>query len=282
MPPTNPTNLLRFFIYTLLLFCFHSASAQSNDNKGDTAHAFVMPSFPGGPSAYQAFLDKNLIYPPQAKAAQVEGDIVVQVLVFQDGSLSIVKIYQDVIGHGCAEEAKRLINHMPKWIPAMSTAGKPVAANYYMHIKFDLTKNRLDALSGPYVMEAPVEAPPPPREVYKGYRNDSTSIYETFDEQPEFPGGTAAYMKYLQDHIKYPPAALDAGVQGTIYISLVISSTGQIKEVKIQRDPVHYGCGDEAVRVIMAMPPWKPGKINGKAVAVRYVIPVKFVLPDKK
>jgi periplasmic protein TonB len=104
-------------------------------------------------------------------------------------------------------------------------------------------------------------------------------IFESVDEVPEFPGGYEAYIKYLQSKINYPAQAIDAGAQGTVYISMLVDVNGNISDVKIKKDPVHYGCGEEAIKAIKASPPWKPGKINGKAVKVRYTIPVKFVLP---
>ena len=109
---------------------------------------------------------------------------------------------------------------------------------------------------------------PPPKE----------EIYTTYDEPPVPPGGNEGYLKYLQEHIHFPQQAVDAGASGTVYISLVISRDGSLSDVHVEKDNVHYGCGDEAVRVIKGMPPWKPGKMNGVAVKVRYVIPVKFTL----
>jgi protein TonB len=116
----------------------------------------------------------------------------------------------------------------------------------------------------------------PPKEIPKEIPEE---IIETgFDENPEPPGGAAGYAKYLAEHIKYPARAIDAGVQGTVYISLVVDKTGNVSDVKIKSDRVGYGCGEEAVNVISKMPPWKPGKMGGKPVKVRYTIPVKFLL----
>jgi|SRR6185437_2361084 len=103
-------------------------------------------------------------------------------------------------------------------------------------------------------------------------------IYNTYDERPEFPGGDGAFIKYLETHIRYPQQAVDAGAQGTVYISMVVSKDGTLSDIQVIKDNVHYGCGDEAIRVIKGMPPWKPGKMNGVAVKVRYQLPVRFTL----
>jgi len=109
--------------------------------------------------------------------------------------------------------------------------------------------------------------PPPPDQVYT-----------TYDEPPVPPGGNEGYLKYLQDHIRYPQQAIDADASGTVYVSLTVAKDGTLSDVYILKDNVHYGCGEEAVRVIKGMPPWKPGKMNGMVVKVKYQIPVKFSL----
>ena len=117
--------------------------------------------------------------------------------------------------------------------------------------------------------------PPPPTIVDKPKVEE---IYTTYDEPPVPPGGADGYKKFLEEHIHFPQQAVDAGASGTVYVSIVVSKDGSLSDVHVEKDNVHYGCGDEAVRVIKTMPPWKPGKMNGVAVKVRYVIPVKFTL----
>jgi len=124
----------------------------------------------------------------------------------------------------------------------------------------------------------PVAFDPPAQEQKVVKQPEPDKIYEAVDEQPEPPGGQEGYNKFLSEHIKFPAQAIDAGVQGTVYISLTVGKDGQVTDVKVKKDPVGYGCGDEAVRVISSMPPWKPGRMNHQAVSVRFVIPVKFVV----
>jgi len=86
-------------------------------------------------------------------------------------------------------------------------------------------------------------------------------------------------MNFIKHNIKYPKEALAAKASGTVYISLVIDGSGKQSDVQVQKDNAHYGCGDEAIRVVKMIWKWKPGTIKGKPVSIRYVIPVKFVLP---
>jgi len=105
-----------------------------------------------------------------------------------------------------------------------------------------------------------------------------TKIFEANHELPEPPGGTEAFYVYLSKHIKMPKEAVDANAQGTVYITMVVTKKGRIKDVKVKNDPVGYGCAEEAMRVLKKMPRWKPAKMNGVPVAVRYTVPVTFKL----
>jgi periplasmic protein TonB len=104
-------------------------------------------------------------------------------------------------------------------------------------------------------------------------------IYELFDttlqQLPSYPGGEAELFGFLRHSISYPAAAREKAISGVVPVVFVVDASGNIGEVKALRD-IGGGCGVEAVRVVKSMPKWNPGMIGGKAVAVRYTIPVKF------
>lgn len=116
------------------------------------------------------------------------------------------------------------------------------------------------------------DAPPPPPPV-----DEPTFDLASVQEQPEFPGGVEAMYKYLGKNTKYPQMESDAGIQGKVYVEFVVSNTGAITDVTLKRG-VSSGLDKEALRVVKAMPPWNPGKMNGKPVKVRYILPVNFIL----
>ena len=97
------------------------------------------------------------------------------------------------------------------------------------------------------------------------------------EEQPEFPGGTKALLNYLSKNIKYPTIAQENGIQGRVVLSFIVRKDGSVSDIEIVRgvDPV---LDQEAVRVVEAMPKWKPGKQKGVVVNVKYVLPVMFRL----
>lgn len=102
-------------------------------------------------------------------------------------------------------------------------------------------------------------------------------VYEVVEKMPEFPGGIAELMKYLRNNVRYPVEAHKAGIQGRVVVSFVISKDGTVKDAKIVRS-VDKSIDAEALRVISTMPKWQPGYQDGKAVSVRYTVPVTFRL----
>jgi len=105
------------------------------------------------------------------------------------------------------------------------------------------------------------------------------TIYNVVEVAPEFPGGMDKMAKYLSENIKYPEEAKEKGISGRVFISFVIEKDGSVNEVKVMRS-IGGGCDDEAVRVVKAMPKWKPGMQKGKPVRVNYVLPILFKFDD--
>jgi len=113
----------------------------------------------------------------------------------------------------------------------------------------------------------------PPKEPEKEH------IFQAVEQQPQFPGGDAALMRYLSSNLKYPPAAAEQGISGRIVVQFVVSKTGAISDVKVIQ-PLHPSCDREAVRLISSMPKWVPGKQNGIPVNVYFSVPIRFKLEE--
>ena len=135
--------------------------------------------------------------------------------------------------------------------------------------------------------ETPVENTPEiaviPDSIPVDYRYDEKADEEVFvvvENQPEFPGGTKAMMKFLNDAIQYPVEAQNKKIQGRVTCNFVVEKDGSITDVQIARG-VNPLLDEEAVRVIELMPNWKPGMQKGEPVRVRYTVPVVFKLNEK-
>lgn len=115
------------------------------------------------------------------------------------------------------------------------------------------------------------------QDLSKSNAASNQKIYDEVEEMPEFPGGYGAMMSYLGNNIKYPVVAQENGIQGRVIVGFVVETDGSISDIKVKRS-VDPSLDREALRVIKAMPKWKPGKLNGSAVRVIYTVPVVFGL----
>ena len=100
-------------------------------------------------------------------------------------------------------------------------------------------------------------------------------ILEFVEEEANFIGGSVG--AWMNKNIKYPQSAIEMGIQGKVYIAFVVETDGSITDIKIERG-VDSDLDREALRVVRAMPKWKPGKNNGKAVRSRCRLPIAFNL----
>jgi TonB family C-terminal domain len=103
------------------------------------------------------------------------------------------------------------------------------------------------------------------------------TIFEIVEKMPEFPGGQAALMQYLSKNIRYPTIAQENGTQGRVIIQFVVNRDGSVVDPVVVRSVDPY-LDKEALRVISTMPKWNPGQQRGKAVRVKYTVPVQFRL----
>lgn len=102
-------------------------------------------------------------------------------------------------------------------------------------------------------------------------------IFVFVEENPAYPGGEAALYEYLGKSIKYPDLARENNITGTVVVKFVVEKDGSITKASILRE-IGGGCGKEALRVVNAMPKWKPGKQSGRAVRTEFTLPVQFEL----
>lgn len=124
--------------------------------------------------------------------------------------------------------------------------------------------------TGEIIFEEPVE------EVLKE-ESDEDVIFTVVEQQAEFDGGFEAMAKFIGKNMKYPAQARRMGVEGSVFVSFVVDKEGNISDPQVIKG-ISADCDKEAIRVVKAMPPWKPGKQNGKPVKSRFVLPIKFRL----
>ena len=113
--------------------------------------------------------------------------------------------------------------------------------------------------------------------VVENPKRKENEIFKSVEQMPQFPGGDAALMEYIESHIQFPPMYAEINVQGKVVVQFVVDKTGEIGEVKVVRS-VDKDLDEEAVRIVKTLPKFIPGRHNGQAVSVWYTLPVTFRL----
>lgn len=106
-------------------------------------------------------------------------------------------------------------------------------------------------------------------------------VYNKTEIEPAYVGGKGAMRSYLKDNLKYPQDALDKQEEGLVFVDFVVDKTGKVREVEVTEETnedVSASFRSEAARVVSSMPKWTPGRQHGKAVDVKFSVPISFVL----
>ncbi len=237
--------------------------------------AEVMPSFPGGETALMQWLSQNITYPTTAEKNGVQGRVIVRFAIGKDGAVCDPEIFRS-IDPALDNEALRVIKAMPKWKPGMQK-GVPVAVNFTLPITFRLPEKTKDVKpeerhKNSEILKAK-EVISEERPKYGEKPLDAAEV------MPSFPGGTDALIQWLSQNITYPTTAEKNGVQGRVIVRFAIGKDGGVCDPKIIHS-VDPELDKEALRVIKAMPKWKPGMQKGVPVAVYFSLPITFQLPE--
>ena len=92
---------------------------------------------------------------------------------------------------------------------------------------------------------------------------------------PQFPGGEVELYKFIVSELKYPSEARVNKEKGEVLVAFSVGMDGYISGVRVVRS-VSESLDAEAVRVVRKMPPWIPGKKNGRPVRAEMSIPINF------
>lgn len=203
------------------------------------------------------YVSKNLKYPAAAKSAGKEGMAVVSFTIAADGSVDAVSLMVDP-GDGMGAEAIRVVQSMPNWTPGTKD-GQAVAVEMKLPIKF-----KLDESDQKVTLQEADQLP-----VFAGCDADleGEALRECSNSQ---------MIQFIGEHLVYPKAAAENGIEGMVVVSFVVEKDGSVSEVKGLRG-IGGGCEEEVMRVVYSMPNWQPGTKDGQPVRTELKLPVKFV-----
>lgn len=193
------------------------------------------------PSGGFAAIQKNLKYPEIARKAGIEGNVIVHVLISEDGDVIDTRVLKSFGHNGCDEAAVNALKSV-RWEPAVQ-AGKPVKAWVAIPVVFKL--------------------------------NSGASEKALQREWPKPIGGMAA----IQQNLQYPSGARKKGIEGKVLLQLGISETGEIEHVRVLRG-IHdgqYGFEQAAIEAVKRVR-WQPAKRDGKPIGFAFELPIEFKL----
>ena len=244
-------------------------------NTGDDDDIFdvveEMPVFPGGQTGLMEFIAKNLRYPVKAQKEGIQGRVIARFIVEKDGSVSNLAVARRSASSELDAEAIRVLSTMPKWTPGKQR-GKEVRVKYTVPIAFKLSGPEGEEIKDSKLMEVVVVGYAPKDDVIT-----PEVVLESAEIMPKYPGGASGLMSYLARNIKYPFDAQQSKTQGRVVIQMIVNKDGHVINPKVIQS-VSPSLDAEAIRVVMGMPRWEPGKNDGQTVAVQYTLPITFKL----
>ena len=221
---------------------------------------------------FYKYLGSTISYPSAAAKKKLQGNTIVN---FTVRSGKIMNVYaQNELGEGCDEEVINSISNFDDYL------GKD--GNYSIKVSFKLDnadteiKNANVSTSDDYnslqniniIGFAPKKEETTDQTVYS---------FVSMSTPPAYPGGVNKFYEFLSKSIKYPAFAADNDIQGNVFVSFVVEKDGSLTDIKVDRK-LGFGTDEEALRVLKLSKRWNPGMQNGKAVRVKYNIPIKFSL----
>jgi TonB family C-terminal domain len=236
----------------------------ANRNEINRSHVYNMteykPSFPGGVTSMQEYIQKNIGYPSEVEKGEKQNVVDLKFEVDTTGKIQNISVLRSLIP-SLDDAAIQVIKNMPGWTPAMIN-GKTVSSWVKVPVDFELNKTY------PYtaVSKEFIEA-----------ESTTSSQFVIVEKMPEYPGGVQEMMKFLSLNVKYPMEEMKKGISGMEIVSFVVDTKGKIQDISVVRS-IGPSFDEESIRVVNKMPRWVPGRQGGKDVSVKFTLPIKFAL----
>lgn len=239
---------------------------------------------------FYKFMKRNLRYPVVAQKEKIEGTTMLKFTI-SGGQIENVSVAAK-LGGGCDAEAMRSLVSFSGYKAINDgkyTIGitfrlnearikKPLANDKLAPLKgYTALNNILVTSAGENVRSGNLDM------VVVGYQNndpnEESKVHDfvSIDTPPSYPGGMQKFYEYLFKNVRYPKEAQENNIQGKVFLSFIVEADGALSGIRVERK-LGSGTDEEAVRVLKESPKWKPGLVAGKAVRVKYNIPITFSL----
>lgn len=216
-------------------------------------------------------IQTNFQYPAEAYNAGVQGRVMVNFIIDKKGNTVINNTLFPYKGELLREEAKRIVDELPKFIPGKHL-GTPIDVQYSLQIKFKIPgvertniRPKTKVKTGKIFTFAEVTQIPS----FPKCKEDNNLTTDCFIEQ---------LQKHVQENFAYPVDAINADIQGTVNVSFIINSFGQIVNLKAKGPENGEILEVAAKRLIEKLPDFKPALKDNVTVDVSYEFPIRFTL----
>ncbi len=224
-------------------------------------------------------IQKTIRYPKSAREEAVKGSVYANFLVDKEGKISDIKIVKSIREDLDNEVIRALGEATARWQPGLQ-GDKAVDVRVTFPVTFYMDTENGEKIStqreGIVVVGYGAKGYGQQAEPNPVIPNEE-GVYAVVEHMPEFIGGIEGLGKYLGANILYPKEARENKVTGRVMVSFIVNADGSVANPQILKG-IGGGCDEEALRVVKMMPKWTPGTQSGKAVAVKYSLPIKFAL----
>ncbi|WP_119078748.1 energy transducer TonB [Chitinophaga alhagiae] len=219
----------------------------------ESLKADVMPQFPQGEEYMHDWIAAHLKIPYVALRNDSVVMVYVDFLVERTGYVTDVKIKHPGIRQ-LDKEVVTLFSGMPRWKPGLLN-GKPVDLRMTLPLRVTI----------PNSLRKPADVTTP-----------------SVNSLPQFNGGGQALRYFVKKTLQYPKEAKAAGVGGAVTVEFLILANGRVGNPATVGHVIGYGLEEEAMRVVEKMPKWIPARLDGRAVASKHQVVIRFELPGKQ
>ncbi len=232
-----------------------------NSPNDQVVNKILIPAeFPGSQTSWLKYLERNLNRDLPKKNGAPDGSYTVVIIfkIDRTGKISDINAANDP-GYGTKEEAIRVIEKGPRWKPAVQNG---------MNVDYEKKQSITFVVSG----GTPAE---------KNAAENNNHVFTQTQIPAEFPGGQLSWQKYLERNLNREIIVEKGGPPGkyTVIVSFKVDKTGSVSDVKAENNP-GYGTKEEAIRLIVKGPRWKPAMQNGETVNSVRKQPVTWVVPE--
>ncbi len=264
--------------------------------------AEVMPKFHDGDlNTFRQWVQTQVRMPEKALKNKLQGRVVATFTIEKDGTLDDIQILQTP-DRVFSEEVERVLRRSDKWTPGTQD-GKAVRVKFTLPVDFRIANvdvpggqgaapaasaTTIDELVVVGFAPADSEAAAEEEAFWKAsMAEEKAGADQPFlmvEVMPAFRGGNLnVFRQWVQTQVRMPEMALKNKLQGRVVATFIIEKDGTLDDIQILQTPDRV-FSEEVERVLKLSDKWTPGTQDGKAVRVRYTLPVDFrlagVAPD--